>query len=82
MSSTAKRVSDFVWAIRLAKISQGLLNRIWSHQTFGKGATFGLDDEQDQGKVIRDILKNEGFDDNIVVEIDKAGPAFVMQGTC
>jgi hypothetical protein len=79
ISSTAKRVSDFVWAVRLAKISKGLLDRTWSHQTFTKGAIFGLDDEEDQGELIRKTMREEGLGDDFYLNLEDDGTAFVVQ---
>ncbi|KAK3385681.1 hypothetical protein B0H63DRAFT_186496 [Podospora didyma] len=37
-------MSDFVWAVRLAKISKGVFDRTWSHSThYSEGAAFGLE---------------------------------------
>ncbi len=36
-----KEASDFVWAIRLAKVSKGLLSTNWSLDPFSSRATFG-----------------------------------------
>ncbi|KAF7530969.1 hypothetical protein G7054_g9334 [Neopestalotiopsis clavispora] len=81
ISSTAKRVSDFVWAVRLAKISKGLLDRTWSHQTFTKGAIFGLDDEQDQGELIRQTMRKEGLGDDFYLNLEDDGTTFVVQSS-
>jgi len=59
ISSSAQKVTDFVWAIRLAKISKGLLDREWFHETFSKGATFGLGGEMELGEKIRKTLESE-----------------------
>lgn len=50
-STAAAKRSDFVWAIRVAKISKGVLDGEWSHATFAKGALFGLDDDEDKGEI-------------------------------
>ncbi|KAH7311133.1 hypothetical protein BKA65DRAFT_363106, partial [Rhexocercosporidium sp. MPI-PUGE-AT-0058] len=42
ISKTATKATDFVWAIRLAKISNGWLDREWDWETFSKGATFTI----------------------------------------
>ncbi|KAK9853516.1 hypothetical protein MYU51_006701 [Penicillium brevicompactum] len=64
ISSTTKMTSDFVWAIRLAKISKGILDRTWSHVTYSSGATFGLDDDgsKEEAHQIVNNLKVEGFE--------------------
>jgi len=59
-SSSAEKMSDFIWAIRLAKISKGLINRQWSHEPLSKGATFSLDEQQlDIGSVVVDEFSGE-----------------------
>ncbi|KAL6230693.1 hypothetical protein BDW75DRAFT_234187 [Aspergillus navahoensis] len=61
--------SDFVWAIRLTKISKDLLGPGFSIKTYVKGATYGLEDEKDVGEVLAQegvnpecvhVMKNEG----------------------
>jgi hypothetical protein len=59
VSSTAQKTTDFVWAVRLAKISKGLIDRQWSHETLSHGATFGLDNEAEEGQQIVDALQAE-----------------------
>ncbi len=72
--STAQKTTDFVWAVRLAKISKGLIDRQWSHETFSSGATFGLDDQAEKGQRIVDVLRGEGLEEverfNIKVDAD------------
>lgn len=79
VSSTAKKVTDFVWAIRLAKVTKGLVDRQWSNETFSKGATFGLGNEKEMGKQIADALRGEGIG---AVEgadsIDASDEAFII----
>jgi hypothetical protein len=73
VSSTAKKTTDFVWAVRLAKISKkGLIDRRWSHETFSSGATFGLDEEADVGLQIFDALQGEGVEgiEKLNVQVD------------
>ena len=62
VSSIARKTTDFVWAVRLAKISKGLIDRHWSHETFSIGATFGLDNEAEKGQLIVDALQGEGLE--------------------
>lgn len=69
-TAAAKR-SDFVWAIRVAKISKGVLDGEWSHATFAKGASFGLNHDEDQGGQLVDALAKEGFKEVGKVNIDK-----------
>jgi hypothetical protein len=54
--------SDFVWAIRLTKISQGWFGAGRNVETVSKGATYGMGDGK-EGKVsIEDVLTAEGLD--------------------
>lgn len=68
-STNAHKTSDFVWAVRLAKISKGLIDRQWSVETFSSGATFGINDGAEKGQVIIDAMKAEGFE-SIEIEAD------------
>ncbi|KAJ2996984.1 hypothetical protein NUW58_g795 [Xylaria curta] len=42
--SSSQRLDDFVFAIRVAKITKGLLDKTWSWATLSDGATFGAGD--------------------------------------
>lgn len=59
--SDAQKSTDFVWAVRLAKISKGLFDRKWWPETVSDGATFGLDIEADEGQQVVDALQAEGL---------------------
>ncbi|KAI0459793.1 hypothetical protein F5B21DRAFT_454220 [Xylaria acuta] len=59
-SMSAQKMSDFVWAIRLAKVSKGLLDAEWSHSTYSKGASFGVGD-RDIGSEVVEALVTEGI---------------------
>jgi hypothetical protein len=78
VSSTARKTTDFVWALRLAKISKGLIDRQWSHETFSSGATFGLDDEADTGQQIVDALQGEGLEGLEKVDVQVEDDIFVI----
>jgi hypothetical protein len=67
-----------VWAVRLAKISKGLIDREWSHETFSNGATFGLGDESGKGLRILDALRKEGFEGIERVDAEVDGDIFVV----
>ncbi|KAK1639236.1 hypothetical protein BDP81DRAFT_423753, partial [Colletotrichum phormii] len=61
--SSAKRTTDFVWAVRLAKISKGLLDWKWSWETLSRGATFGrTTDDAEVGGQIAKALRDEGLE--------------------
>jgi len=69
-----KGQSDFIWAIRLAKIHKGLLMRDWSLDTYKTRATFGTDDE------IVDIYRtvaSEGLEHFSITEDEEVGEAIV-----
>lgn len=71
-STAAMKRSDFVWAIRLAKISKGVLDRKWSHATFSKGASFGVNDGEDLGDQLVEALAEEGIKGIEKVSIGKS----------
>jgi hypothetical protein len=70
VSSTSKKTTGFMWAVRFAKISKGFIDSHLSHETFSNGATFGLDGEADKGKQNVDALQGRdrvfvtGFDNS------------------
>jgi hypothetical protein len=68
-----------VWAIRLAKISKGLLDRRWSYETFSTGSIFGVDTGEDEGQKIADALKCEGLQIE-KVDISSEVDVFVVPG--
>jgi hypothetical protein len=78
VSSAAQKTTDFVWALRLAKISMGLIDREWSHKTFSKGATFGLDDDAELGKQIIEALESEGLRGLERVDVKPDDDVFVL----
>jgi hypothetical protein len=78
VSSTVQKTTDFVWAVRLSKISKGLIDRQWSHETFSSGATFGLDDEADKGQQIIDTLQGEGLEGLEKVNVQMKDDVFVI----
>ncbi|RDA89194.1 hypothetical protein CP532_0509 [Ophiocordyceps camponoti-leonardi (nom. inval.)] len=69
-------MSDFIWAVRLAKVHKGVLMTDWSLDPFTHRATFGVgdEDEVDLGVVIED----EGLENFKVIDDDEAGEAIVM----
>lgn len=66
-STSAKNTHDFIWAVRLSKITKGLFDKKWSKKTFSEGATF---DMQERGRSIESILLDEGLEDSEVFMID------------
>ncbi|KAJ4317176.1 hypothetical protein N0V84_007480 [Fusarium piperis] len=79
-ASSGSSVTDFVWAIRLAKLSktlgQVILQRDWSMITETEGATFASgDDEVD----VTDVVAREGMEEiGPVVEDEELELAFVL----
>jgi hypothetical protein len=69
-------VSDFVWAVRLAKVHKGLLMRDWSLGPYTQLATFGADEEEVD---VAGTVAAEGLDKFLVVEDEKLGEAFVVE---
>ncbi|RDA92663.1 hypothetical protein CP533_3732 [Ophiocordyceps camponoti-saundersi (nom. inval.)] len=69
-------MSDFIWAVRLAKVHKGVLMTDWSLDPFTHRATFGVgdEDEVDLGLVIKD----EGLENFKVIDDEEAGEAVVM----
>lgn len=79
-ASSGSSVTDFVWAIRLAKVSktlgQVILRRDWSMMTETEGATFApSNDEVD----VADVVTREGMEEiGLVVEDEDLELAFVL----
>ncbi|KAK7930999.1 hypothetical protein PG985_001711 [Apiospora marii] len=70
-SQSASQWTDFVWAIRLAKVSQGILDRAWSHATVFKGATLGLEETPEGGAAgVVGELAREGLEVNTDFEVE------------
>lgn len=77
--SSAQRITDFVWAVRLAKISKGLIDRKWTHETISRGATFAVDDnEADKGRNIVDALRREGLEVVLATDVQIGSDIFVI----
>lgn len=56
---SAQKSSDFVRAMRLAKIWKNNTEKDWDFRTVSKGATFSLDDEKQWKDEIQQILSQE-----------------------
>ncbi|KAI8687183.1 hypothetical protein LRP88_13441 [Fusarium phalaenopsidis] len=68
-STSAKNTHDFVWAVRLSKITKGLFDKKWSRKTYSKGATFDMKETETHAH-IQSILLDEGLADSEVFMID------------
>jgi hypothetical protein len=66
---------DFVWAVRLAKIQKGVLQKDWSVSMYTKRATFGV--EEDEVDVAA-VLQNGGLSNFTVIEDGVLDQAFVI----
>ncbi|RAH79508.1 hypothetical protein BO86DRAFT_411496 [Aspergillus japonicus CBS 114.51] len=78
LSNTAQQATDFVWAVRLAKISKGVVDRRWSHRTFSRGATFGVEQDKDVKRQLVDALKEEGVHGLNVQHVDEGDEVFIV----
>lgn len=67
ISTSAKNTHDFIWAVRLLKITKGLFDKKWSPKTYTKGATF---DMKERAQDIESILLEEGLEDSEVFMTD------------
>jgi hypothetical protein len=81
-TASFQKASDFVWAIRLMKISKGVFNPAWKMSTFVQGATFSLGEAEKEGEAdVAEVLSSEGLDPEHETQIfrDNEGDAFVVQ---
>lgn len=51
-STSASNSHDFVWAVRLSKITKGLFDKNWSRKTYAKGAVFGMKEKESDFKTV------------------------------
>ncbi|TGJ86466.1 hypothetical protein E0Z10_g2277, partial [Xylaria hypoxylon] len=58
--SSSHEVDDFIFAIRVAKVKKGLLDRAWSWVTLSDGATFGVDESFEKVNSIKAQLEANG----------------------
>ncbi|KAL7936518.1 hypothetical protein V8C35DRAFT_295727 [Trichoderma chlorosporum] len=59
VSISAKKSSDFVWAVKLTKIWKSATKKEWDFKDESKGATFSLDSEGPWREEIREALLEE-----------------------
>jgi len=69
--------SDFVWAVRLAKVSKGFLMTDWSLGPYSKRATFFAGKEEVD---VAGTVAAEGLSNFLVVEDKDLDEAFVIEG--
>ncbi|KAJ8133553.1 hypothetical protein O1611_g69 [Lasiodiplodia mahajangana] len=79
-SLSSQEVDDFVFAIRVAKVTKGFLDRSWSWATLSEGATFGAGDSSKQKiESIKSQLEAIGYRDNRIIGMeDHADEVFVL----
>lgn len=72
-----QHTTEFVWAVRLAKVHKGVLSTDWSVETFTEKATFSSGDEDVD---VADVVHKEGIplEDFQVVEDEELDCAFVL----
>ncbi|PNP43615.1 hypothetical protein TGAMA5MH_04587 [Trichoderma gamsii] len=70
------QVSDFIWAVRLAKIYKGILMTDWSIDPYTHRATFNTESKQHVDVVA--IVRNERLESFLVVEDDDLNEAIVL----
>jgi hypothetical protein len=74
-NTASSGASDFVFAVRLAKINKGLLQTDWSVETFTRKAVFGADEEKVD---VAAVVKTEGLDVLQVIEDSDSDCAIVI----
>ncbi|KAF5963527.1 hypothetical protein FCOIX_13805 [Fusarium coicis] len=76
-SIAAKHTHDFVWAVRLSKITKGLFDKKWSKKTYSRGATFGMKQSETD---IESTLADEGatISEVLTIDADEDGPEHIV----
>ncbi|KJZ78278.1 hypothetical protein HIM_02316 [Hirsutella minnesotensis 3608] len=69
--------SDFIWAVRLAKVHKGILMTDWSLDPYTNRATFGVGEGEEFDVAL--VISHEGLDDFAVIEDEDVDEAFVME---
>lgn len=70
------QTSDFIWAVRLAKISQGSLRREWSLEPYSSRATFDMDEQEVD---VKRIMEDEGLEKFMILEDEQLDEAVVLE---
>lgn len=76
-STAAKQTHDFVWAVRLSKITKGLFDKKWSKKTYSRGATFSMKEyETDiESRLSEECLTTTQL---LTIEADETGPEHIV----
>lgn len=52
------KAPDFIWAIQVTKVLKHMLSSGWNYETYIKGATYAVEDEENE---VKKSLVDEGF---------------------
>ncbi|KAG4263048.1 hypothetical protein FPRO04_13285 [Fusarium proliferatum] len=76
-STAAKQTHDFVWAVRLSKITKGLFDKKWSKKTYSRGAAFSMKEyETDiESRLSEECLTTTQL---LTIEADETGPEHIV----
>lgn len=66
-STSFDNASDFVWAIKVMAISKSVLSSEWKYETYVKGATYGVEDDED----VKEKLVEDGFLPELIYETEE-----------
>jgi len=76
---------DFIWAVRLAKITKHGWQRRWSHETvtgragwWGPGAVFSMNSNQPKLEKPEEVLASHGLEDFEIVRDSEFTIVFVL----
>lgn len=75
LSTSVENQSDFIWAVRLTKISKGVLDSTWMPETYTKGTTFGA--EEAKINVDKTLATEEDFGQMDIIHT-QGGGTFVL----
>ncbi|KAI0410590.1 hypothetical protein F5X98DRAFT_92740 [Xylaria grammica] len=78
--SSSQKVGDFVFAVRLAKVTKGLLDRAWSWSTLSEGATFGVGEgSEERAESIKSQLEACGHEYKQIIGLESTtGETFIL----
>lgn len=74
------KASDFVWAVRLAKVHKGILMTDWSIDPYTHKATFGVTSDGQEVDVTA-VVTGNGLQGFKVIEDDKLNEAIVVDAS-
>ena len=75
MKMEGVHATDFIWAVRLAKVHKSLLSTDWSIETYSRRAIFNSGGEEVD---VTDIVAKEGLEGFTVIEDKGLDQAFVI----